>query len=175
MDNDAKNLAFAVLGVLLSAFLVLHGRANRGAELRLTQVQGALEEWSEVGLPGRNPALRFRLVNETPDFRVDPPVYQNLLGGTVPLCFERGSPLVVTVLADELRSPRSSAADPSIQIVWVRGISCAGHDLYGSSQIVAWERNNARWGYGLLAAAISYLGYAALRWIRAGTNRDRRR
>jgi hypothetical protein len=175
MDNDAKNFAFAVLGVLLSAFVVLQDRPNRGTEMRLAQVQGELEEWSEVGFPGRKPALRFRLVKESPDFRVDPSIYQRLLGGTVPPCFKRGSPMVLTVLADELRSPRSSVTDPGIQMVWVREINCSGHDLYDSSQVASWKRNNERWGFGLLIAAVLYLAYAAWRWIRAGTNRGPQR
>lgn len=175
MDNDARNFAIAVLAVLLSAIVVLHGRTNRGSELRLAQVQGMLEDWSEVGFQGRKPALRFRLAKESPDFRVDPSIYQRLMGGSVPLCFERGAPLAVTVRADELLSPKSSVVDPTIQIVWVRGINCAGRDLYDSSQVVVWERNNERWGFGLLAAAVLYLGYAAWRWTRAGTNSGRRR
>lgn len=174
MHNDTKNFALAVLGVVLLVFLVFSDRANRAADTQITQIQGLLEEWSEVGLSGRQPAFRFRLSNESPDFRVDPPIYRKLMGGAAPQCFRHGAPLVVTALAAELRSPKSSTVDPSLRIVWVRGLGCSGNEIFSAADAAAAEQSDARWGNWLLAAAVAYLAYASLRWIGRGTKRRRR-
>jgi len=174
MHNDTKNFAFAVLGVVLAAFLVFSGRTNRIADTQITQLQGLLEEWSEVGLAGRQPALRFRLSNQSPDFRVDPPIYRQLMGGAAPQCFTHGASLVVNALAAELRSPKSSAVDSSLRIVWVRGLECSGNEIFSPADVAAAEKRDARWGYWLLAAAVAYLAYASLRWIGRGTKQRRR-
>lgn len=168
--RDSKTKArntVVVAGIALLVTVGIHlfndsGVRSRGTD---TTTKGTLQDWGTLGRR-KSPALRFRLREHAPDFRIDPGLFRETLHKEIPPSFRAGATVEIVVSSAELQSPSRPMLNPDVRVVWVRGLSVDGVPLIRSSDSTAWDRKNAAWSYALILAAFAFLAYSYFKWTK---------
>ena len=76
-----------------------------------------------------------------------------------------GARISVLVIEEQYAHPVTPPGQ-SARIVWFRGLTIGDREVFGLAQTRAWEENNQRWAYLLLALALLGVAYYGVKWLR---------
>ncbi len=153
---------FLFAPVLILALVLLGGFWNWSHSLpaKRVQIQGRLVDWSLHNYSSRGGSrttVHLRITGYNPEFRIDPGIFHDLMGNTLPAGFTDGATIEITADARELAAPVHPPLEPDIAIVWVDGLAVNGVTAFALSDVLQHERGQWTGWIGLAVMATCYL------------------
>jgi len=132
----------AIIVALLCGWMAI-GVSESDATKPHVPVTGTLTKATIIGGP-KSRALHLRMDEESVDFRLNPPLFSETMHQRVP---------------DDLR--------PGARIVWFHGLTIGDREVFGLAQARAWEVENQRSFYVLVALSLLGVVYYGVKWLRS--------
>ncbi len=129
---------------------------------RQVQIQGRLVDWSLHNYSskgGSHTTVHLRITGYSPEFRIDPGIFHDLMGNRLPVGFTDGATIDITADAKELASPLHAPLEPGVAFVWVDGLAVNGATAFALNDVVQDERHQWTGWFGLAAMATAYLAF----------------
>jgi len=155
----------AILVALLCGWMAI-GVSESDATKPHVPVTGTLTEATIIGGP-KSRALHLRMDEESVDFRLNPPLFSETMHQRVPDDLRPGARISVLVLAEEYAHPSIPPLSGGARIVWFHGLTIGDREVFGLAQARAWEVENQRSFYVLVALSLLGVVYYGVKWLRS--------
>lgn len=150
---------------LLLALVLFGGLWNSTHPIHPEQqavVHGNLVDWNlhtHVSKSRTYRTVHLRITGQGTEFRIDPDIFRDLMGGRLPAGFAKGATIDITADAAQLAAPIHPLLRPGVGIVWINGLVVNGVTAFTLRDVVQQERHRWTGWLALAGLAALYLGY----------------
>lgn len=165
MDRDdprrSLSLSFAALCLALVLGPDIYDYSKRIDPADQVRLSGTLKHSIEVrGTPRHGPSLSITLDQISGDFRIEYPIYNDLMHGRPPIDFQPGAAVGIIASRTQLDLARQARESPHRRIVPVNGLIVNDHDVFTVEDVRRHERRFDKWRLLLAVVVCGILGRA---------------
>ena len=156
---------FPFAPALILALVLMGGLWNWSRAIRperQVQIQGRLTDWSlhtYSSRGGSHTTVHLRITGYSPEFRIDPGIFHDLMGNRLPAGFTDGAAINITADAAKLAAPFHPLFEPGVAVVWVHGLVVNGVPAFALGDVTQHTRGQWTGWFALAAMAAVYLTY----------------